>query len=114
VGYDQHCPRYERAMETLGKKWNGLILRILLGGPRRFTEIRALVPDLSDRVLSERLGELEAEGIIVRNVRATKPVAIEYSLTEKGRALEPVVEAIQAWAEAWCDVDPPAGGVDKP
>lgn len=101
MGYDQMCPRYERAMELLGKKWTGLILRILLGGPRRFSEFRAQVTELSDRVLSERLRELEEEEIITRLVHPTKPVLIEYALTDKGRALEPVVQSVQEWAESW-------------
>lgn len=101
MGYDQMCPRYERAMEVLGKKWTGLILRILMGGPRRFGEFRAQVPDLSERLLSKRLKELEDEGIVQRSVFDTKPVLIQYQLTEKGRALEPVVATIQAWAERW-------------
>jgi DNA-binding HxlR family transcriptional regulator len=100
VGYGEMCPRYERAMEVLGKKWTGLILRILLGGPRRFGEFRTQVPVLSDRVLSERLKELEDEGIVARLVHNTKPVLIEYELTEKGLALQPVVKEIQKWAEA--------------
>ncbi|HEY3365367.1 MAG TPA: helix-turn-helix domain-containing protein [Symbiobacteriaceae bacterium] len=95
------CPRYEKAFEVLGKKWTGLIIRILMGGPKRFCEFREQVPELSDRLLSERLKELEEEAIIARVVQPTKPVLIEYALTEKGRALEAVVEAIQIWAERW-------------
>lgn len=102
MNYDQMCPRYETASELLGKKWTGLILRVLLGGPRRFCDFRAQVPDLSDRLLSERLKELEEVGIVRRTVHDTKPVLIEYSLTEKGRALEPVVASIATWAERWC------------
>lgn len=103
MGYDQMCPRYERAMELLGKKWTGLILRILLGGPRRFSDFRAQVPELSDRLLSERLKELEEAGVVERVVHDTRPVLIEYSLTEKGRALRRVVESIEVWAEKWVE-----------
>lgn len=103
MGYGQMCPRYEKAMELLGKKWTGLILRILLDGPKRFSAFRTQVCDLSDRVLSERLKELEDEGVVRRLVHNTKPVLIEYELTEKGRALEPVIQSIQQWAEAWVD-----------
>lgn len=103
VGYGEMCPRYEKAIGILGKKWTGLILRILLDGPKRFSEFRVQVADLSDRILSERLKELEDEGIVRRLVHDTKPVLIEYELTDKGRALEPVVQAIQQWAEAWVD-----------
>lgn len=103
MGFEQMCPRYEHAMLLLGKKWTGLILRILMGGPRRFGDFREQVPELSDRLLSERLKELEEAGIVERVVHDTRPVLIEYTLTEKGRALRPVVEAIAAWAEAWVD-----------
>lgn len=101
MGYDTMCPRYEKAFEVLGKKWTGLLLRILMGGPKRFGEFRVQVPELSDRLLSERLKELEDEGIVRRIVYDTKPVLIEYELTEKGRSLEPVVQAVGEWAEKW-------------
>lgn len=101
MGYDTMCPRYEKAFEVLGKKWTGLLLRILMGGPKRFGEFRVQVPELSDRLLSERLKELEDEGIVRRIVYDTKPVLIEYELTEKGRSLEPVVQAVGMWAEKW-------------
>lgn len=101
MGYDTMCPRYEKAFEVLGKKWTGLLLRILMGGPKRFGEFRVQVPELSDRLLSERLKELEDEGIVRRIVYDTKPVLIEYELTEKGRSLEPVVHAVGTWAEKW-------------
>jgi DNA-binding HxlR family transcriptional regulator len=101
VGYEAMCPRYEKAFEVLGKKWTGLILRILMGGPKRFCEFRAQVPEVSDRLLSERLKELEDEGIVRRVVYDSKPVLIEYELTDKGRALESVVGAVQSWGEKW-------------
>lgn|SRR5690625_1172312 len=101
MAYEQMCPRYEAAMGILGKKWTGMLIRILLGGPRRFSDFKAQIPDLSDRLLSERLSELEELGVINRTVHDCKPVKIEYELTEKGRALEPVVEAIQNWSEKW-------------
>lgn len=103
MGYDAMCPRYEEAMLLLGKKWTGLIIRILMGGCRRFSDFRTQVPELSDRLLSERLKELEDAGILERVVHETRPVLIEYTLTDKGRALRPVVDSIQAWAEDWVD-----------
>jgi DNA-binding HxlR family transcriptional regulator len=105
MGYNQMCPRYESAIELLGKKWTALLLRILLDGPKRFSEFKLQVPDLSDRLLSERLQELEESGVIVREVHNTRPVLVEYRLTPKGEALKPVVDAIQQWAEAWCDAN---------
>lgn len=102
MAYEQMCPRYETAIELLGKKWTALLLRILLGGPKRFSEFKLQVPDLSDRLLSERLQELEEAGVIVREVHNTRPVLVEYHLTEKGLALQPVVDSIGKWAENWC------------
>ncbi len=95
------CPRYERAVQILGKRWTGLLLFALLDGPRRFCELTSLVEGLSDRVLSDRLRELELEGIVKRVVYPQIPVRVEYQLTEKGVALKPVVDAIHAWAESW-------------
>jgi DNA-binding HxlR family transcriptional regulator len=86
----------------VGKRWTGAILMVLLDGPMRFSEIGATVPDVSDRLLSERLKELEAEGIVERDVVDGTPVRVEYALTEKGRALGPAVEALKGWAQAWC------------
>ncbi len=103
MAYDRMCPKYERAAGVLGKRWTGLILRILMGGTRRFSEFRVQVPELSDRLLSDRLKELETEGIVQRQVHDTKPVLIEYELTKKGVALEPVVAAIQHWADKWVE-----------
>ena len=95
------CPRYEHAVQILGKRWTGLLLLALMDGPRRFCELTSLVEGLSDRVLSDRLRELELEGIVNRVVYPQIPVRVEYQLTDKGHALKPVVEAIQVWAEQW-------------
>lgn len=100
--YEQMCPSFEAAIRILGKRWTGLILRVLLGGPRRFSDFKRQIPALSDRLLTERLRELEDNGIVVREVFPERPVVIEYRLSEKGLALEPVVAAIQDFAEAWC------------
>jgi DNA-binding HxlR family transcriptional regulator len=98
------CPRYEHAAQLLGKRWTGLLLDALLDGPRRFCELTSLVEGLSDRVLSDRLRELETEGIVQRIVYPQIPVRVEYQLTAKGYALKPVVDAIHAWAEQWIGV----------
>lgn len=95
------CPKYERAVKLLGKPWTGLILRVLGNGPTTFTRIARSVDRLSDRVLSERLKDLEKEGVVDRRVDATIPVKITYSLTEKGRDLQPVLDALHAWADRW-------------
>ena len=97
------CSLYHRAVELVGKRWTGAILLVLLDGPAHFSEIRALVPEISDRLLSERLKELEAEGIVERNVLDGSPVRVEYAMTGKGRALEPTVRALKSWANEWLD-----------
>jgi DNA-binding HxlR family transcriptional regulator len=95
------CPAYHRAIELIGRRWTGAILRALLSGATRFTDVTAAVPGLSDRLLSERLKELEAEGIVTRTVIPETPVRIEYRLTAKGHALSEVIAAVSAWAETW-------------
>ena len=98
---DEMCPRYQRAMEILGKRWTALIVKVLLTRPRRFGEITDTIPGLSDRLLSERLKELETCEIVERRVFSETPVRIEYVLTMKGNELQEVVEAIQKWADCW-------------
>jgi DNA-binding HxlR family transcriptional regulator len=95
------CSSYHQAVELVGKRWTGAILFVLLDGPTRFSEFKQLVPDLSDRLLSERMKELEAEGIVERRVIDDTPVRVEYVLTDKGRALEPAVLALKRWARSW-------------
>lgn len=97
------CPKYHHAIEVIGRRWTGAILRAMLSGTTRFSDITSAVPRLSDRLLSERLKELEAEGIVLRTVIPATPVRIDYSLTEKGRALSDVIDAVSSWAEAWAD-----------
>src|SRR5438128_12193452 len=95
------CPDYHRAVELIGRRWTGAILRALLTDVKRFNDLAACVPGLSDRMLAERLKELEIEGVLVRRVFPDTPVRVEYRLTEKGRALESVVRAVAGWAESW-------------
>jgi DNA-binding HxlR family transcriptional regulator len=95
------CSLYHRAIELVGKRWTGAILLVLMEGPLRFSEVRQLVPDISDRLLSERMKELEQEGIVERHVSAGGPVRVEYVLTEMGRDLEPAVRALKSWARDW-------------
>ena len=101
------CPRYHHAVELLGRRWAGAIVSILLRGPARYNEIRAEIPDISDRMLAERLKELESEGVVLRTVIPEPPVGVEYRLTEKGRALEGAVAAISKWAEKWVPAPAP-------
>ena len=95
------CSLYHRAVELVGKRWTGAILLVLMEGPLRFCEITHVVPDLSDRLLSERLKELEAEDIVERRVYDESPVRVEYSLTEKGRALGPALRALKSWSHSY-------------
>ena len=100
-GIEAFCPRYTRAVEIIGRRWTGAILRAMLAGRTRFTEIAHTVPGLSDRLLSERLKELEQEGLVVRTVIPSTPVRIEYAMTPMGEALLPVVRSLATWAEEW-------------
>ena len=101
LGRQPCCGLYHRAVELIGKRWSGAIVLVLLDGPLHFSGIRQLVPELSDRLLSERLKELEAEGVVERRVLDGSPVRVEYSLTAKGRALEPAVRALKQWGREW-------------
>lgn len=95
------CPKFENAFELLGKRWTGLIIRTLLSGKSRFSDIAEAIPNMSARMLTERFKELEKEGIVIRNVYPEIPVRIEYELTEKGLELQSVMDEIQKWAEKW-------------
>ncbi|MXQ54805.1 winged helix-turn-helix transcriptional regulator [Shimazuella alba] len=95
------CPKFEAAIEILAKKWTGLILRVLMEEKRRFRDIREQIPQMSERMLAERLKELEASGLINRQVYPETPVRIEYTLTDKGKALQPVLDSIEKWAHEW-------------
>ena len=100
--YSEHiCVRYQQALNLLSRRWVGLIVRVLLDGPRRFNELASALQVVADRVLAERLRDLEAEGIVSREVFVGSPVRVEYTLTEKGRALAPVLDAIESWSHAW-------------
>jgi DNA-binding HxlR family transcriptional regulator len=95
------CPRVEWAFDLLSRKWAGLLVHVLAGGARHFSELRAAIPALSARMLAARVKDLEKAGIVTREVQASQPVRVLYSLTEKGRALIPAMNGIAAWARAW-------------
>lgn len=95
------CPGYQRAVDIIGRRWAGAVVRAMLAGASRFSDIRSAIPGITDRVLSHRLKDLEADGIVDRRVFDERPVRIEYNLTERGRALAAVVGAIASWADAW-------------
>ena len=96
------CPHYHEAVELIGRRWTGAIVAVLLESePLRFSEIAQAVPELSDRLLSERMKELEARGVVHRTVDEGPPVRVTYALTEMGRGLEPAVRELRSWAQAW-------------
>lgn len=101
----QLCSRFHRASELIGRRWSGAILFLLLKQKCRFATLRGAIPDITDRMLSERLQELEQEGLVERTVVPDTPVRVEYSLTKKGRALTDAMNAIAAWAEKWIPLD---------
>ncbi|MCK9518256.1 MAG: helix-turn-helix transcriptional regulator [Dehalococcoidia bacterium] len=96
-----YCPLFQNALELIGRRWTGAIVRTMLAGSVRFSEILAAIPGLSDRLLSERLRELEGAGIVERHVYPETPVRIEYELTPKGRELDAIVAALDQWIHKW-------------
>lgn len=98
------CPRFQRAVEMVGGRWTGAIIRVLIAGPQRFNGLLAAIPGLSDRLLAERLKRLESEGIVRRDVSAGPPVAVSYELTAAGSELESAMRVLGDWAERWISV----------
>ncbi len=95
------CGRFHRASELIGRRWTGAIIFVLLGSACRYATLRDAIPDITDRMLSERLQELEQEGLVERTVVPDTPVRVEYALTRKGRALRPAIDAIADWSHTW-------------
>lgn len=95
------CPLFHHAVELIGRRWTGAVLRAMLHGMTRFTELRTAIPGVSDRMLVERLQELQAEGIVERHVYDETPVRVEYTLTSKGHELQGAVDALSGWADKW-------------
>jgi DNA-binding HxlR family transcriptional regulator len=95
------CEHFQRASQFIGKRWNPQIVRAMLAGVSRFSDLKASIPPISDTLLSERLKEMEAEGIVTRTVTPDTPVRIDYRLTERGRDLSKVMEELGKWAERW-------------
>jgi DNA-binding HxlR family transcriptional regulator len=101
----QVCSRFHRAIELIGSRWSGAILQTLLQGRTRYGAIKAAIPDLTDRMLSERLRSLEGENLVLRIVVPESPVRVEYELTPKGRELQDALKEIGAWAERWIPLE---------
>jgi DNA-binding HxlR family transcriptional regulator len=96
------CPYYHQAVELIGRRWTGAILEILMqAGPLRFSTIASAVPDLSDRMLSDRLKELESNRLVERTVYPGPPVRVQYALTLKGQELAPALSELKRWARHW-------------
>ncbi len=108
------CSRFHRASELIGRRWTGAIIFVLLRSSCRFATLREAIPDITDRMLSDRLQELEAEGIVARTVVPDTPVRVEYSLTKKGRSLVTAIDAIAEWAHKWIAVEPPKEKAAEP
>jgi len=102
------CEHFQHAAEILGRRWNPQLIRVLLYGQARFGEIKERVPGISDNLLSERLKQLEAEGIVSRTVHGGRPVLIEYGLTESGQGLGKAIDALSEWAERFAKTPTPA------
>ena|SRR5437764_10237143 len=103
-GESKVCSRFHHAVELIGRRWSGAIISVMLRGPQCFNEMLTAVPGLSDRLLTERLRELESEGLVRRTVLPGPPVRVSYELTEAGKSLEPVIESLGRWAERWVKV----------
>ena len=95
------CPDFHAAVELIGRRWAGAIVWALAEGPHYFAELAQAVPGMSDRLLSRRLRELEAEGLVERSVHPGSPARVSYALTEKGEALEPALRELRTWAKRW-------------
>ena len=108
------CTKFHRASELIGRRWTGAIIFVLLKARCRFATLRDAIPQITDRMLSDRLQELEAEGIVERTVIPDTPVRVEYALTRKGRALAGAIGAISAWADKWVDSGATAAGATQP
>ena len=101
------CSRFHQASELIGRRWTGAIIYVLMSTRCRFATLRDAIPDITDRMLSERLQELEEQGIVERTVIPDTPVRVEYALSAKGRALASTIDAISAWAERWVTLPGP-------
>lgn len=107
---DPYCPYYAAAMDLLGRRWAGAVLRALITGGMRFTDLARTIPGVTDRMLSQRLKDLEAGGLVERVVHPSTPVQVEYRLTAKGAALGGVLLHLNQWALDWITL--PSGSAD--
>ena len=101
IAHGPVCGIFHGAIELIGRRWTGAILFALGQSSRRFSDFHAAIPDISDRLLSERLKELEDAGVIAREVGAGRPVQVTYRMTAKGMELQPIMQAVGEWATRW-------------
>jgi DNA-binding HxlR family transcriptional regulator len=106
--HPDHCP-VDRTLRVIGGRWKALILYHLRGGPKRFNVLRRMIPAITQRMLTQHLRELEADGIIIRRIFPVVPPHVEYSLSDQGRSLLPVLDAMAAWGAARMTDEPQAG-----
>jgi DNA-binding HxlR family transcriptional regulator len=97
---DPGSPAFE-AVKTIGQECRVVIIRSLLAGPLRFSELLKIGVGIEPKTLSRVLKFLESEGIVRRDVLGTRPLSVQYSLTEKGKQLKPVIDSLQTWGERW-------------
>lgn len=97
------CSAFQRGCELLGRRWTGIIVYTLLQKPHRFNELLNAIPSISDRLLTERLRELEEAGLVERRVIPESPVRVEYHLTEAGLDAREIVSTIYIWSNKWLE-----------
>jgi DNA-binding HxlR family transcriptional regulator len=114
TGIDPYCPYYAAAMDLVGRRWAGAVLRALIIGSMRFRDLARTIPGVTDRMLSQRLKDLEAGGLVERVVHPSTPVQVEYRLTAKGTALGDVLLHLNQWALDWITVPGNSAGVHEP
>jgi DNA-binding HxlR family transcriptional regulator len=107
------CSKFHRASELIGRRWTGAIIFVLMEARCRFATLRKEIPEITDRMLSERLFELEQEGIVERTVIPETPVRVEYALTKKGRELGAAIDAIGDWAKKWIAAGAPGAAASR-
>jgi DNA-binding HxlR family transcriptional regulator len=95
------CQHFQRAAELVARRWVPQVIYAMQGGPRRYSDLKTAIPNISDALLSERLKELEAASIVTRTVEPSTPVRIAYALTPRGEQLADVLGELQVWAERW-------------
>ena len=105
------CVRFHTAIELIGARWSGAILRVMFTGSHRYADIRAAIPGISDVMLTRRLRDLEDAGLLTREVLPTSPVQVEYHLTQMGKETRPVLDSVIAWSHRWIPL--PDGTADE-